>query len=447
LGLFAQTSWRLLPRLTFDLGLRYDVESSEHLVAGTAAMARVLAGLALRRSPPLDRNNLQPRLGFAWQALASGKLTVRGSYGLFYDRLLNLSTYLSAVGDGVQMTRVILPGAAAAAVFQSPAQKLLVYPGGDPPSGLIAFSAGWRLGNSHQANLLLSSQLKPGLTLDAGYIWVRGAHLPRSRDVNPTDSSRAAAFLSAGNSMAGLLRHNFFRPNAAVSEAMAFESSAASAYHGMRLALRGAVTPNLTLSASYTLSKAIDDAEEIFPHTRAQDMRDFRSERGLALYDQRHRFVCAAICRLGRPGTDRGLRNGWSVSPHLELGSGRPVNVVLGADNNLDQEPGSDRPDLVPFGTPGSFATPFGSFAQPALGVPGNLGRNAFTGPGYASLNLRLQRKLRIADAVECEFIAEAFNLSNRINVRTVNPNYQQAGEPLSAFDSRQIQLALRLRF
>jgi len=81
------------------------------------------------------------------------------------------------------------------------------------------------------------------------------------------------------------------------------------------------------------------------------------------------------------------------------------------------------------------------------LGVPGNLGRNAFTGPGYASLNLRLQRKLRIADAVECEFIAEAFNLSNRINVRTVNPNYQQAGEPLSAFDSRQIQLALRLRF
>jgi len=447
LGFFAQDSWRLRPRLTLDLGFRYDVERSDELAAGSAAMEQTFARLSLRRSPPVDRNNFQPRMGFAWQALASGKLTLRGSYGLFYDRLLNLASYLSAVGDGVQMTRVILPGAAAAAVFQSPAQKLPSYPGGDPPTGLIAFSTAWGLGTTQQANLLLSSQLKRGLTLDAGYVWVRGAHLPRSRDVNPTDSGRAAAFLAAGNSMAALLRQNFFRPVSEVSEAMAFEDSAASTYHGLRLALRGAVASNLTLNASYSFSKAIDDAEEIFPHTRAQDMRDFHSERGLALYDQRQRFVLAAIYRPGRPGTARGLLNGWTVSPYLELGSGRPVNVLLGTDNNLDQEPGSDRPNSVPSGTPGSFATRFGSFAQPIAGVPGNLGRNAFTGPGYASLNLRFQREVRITEAVACEFIAEAFNLSNRTNVKTVNPNYQRAGEPLSTFDPRQIQLAVRLRF
>jgi hypothetical protein len=247
-----------------------------------------------------------------------------------------------------------------------------------------------------------------------------------------------------GNTQPALLRLDFFRPVAEVSEAVAFEGSAASTYDGLRLALRGNLTSALTLKASYTFAKAIDDAEEIFPHTRAQDMRDFRSERGLALYDQRQRFVLAAIYRLR---TAWQALNSWSAAPYLDLGSGRPVNVLLGTDSNLDQEPGSDRPDVVPAGIPNSFATRFGSFAVPALGVPGNLGRNAFVGPGYASVNLRLQRDIRVAESLDCQFIVEAFNLFNRANVKSVNPNYQRAGEPLSAFDPRQIQVALRIRF
>ncbi|MGQ9918602.1 MAG: hypothetical protein ACUVS7_14410 [Bryobacteraceae bacterium] len=95
----------------------------------------------------------------------------------------------------------------------------------------------------------------------------------------------------------------------------------------------------------------------------------------------------------------------------------------------------------------GSFATRFGSFAVPALGFDGNLGRNAFVGLGYAAFNLRLQRDFRVAEPVECQFIMEAFNLFNRRNVRAVNPNFQRGGEPLSAFGPRQVQLAVRLRF
>ena len=95
---------------------------------------------------------------------------MRASYGIFHDRLLNLATYLSAAGDGVQMTRVILPGASAAAVFRSPAQKLAAYPGGNPPTGLIAFSEGWGGGYTRQSNFVLSSQVRPSLTLDAAYV-------------------------------------------------------------------------------------------------------------------------------------------------------------------------------------------------------------------------------------------------------------------------------------
>lgn len=451
LGLFAQDSWRALPRLTLDFGLRYDLERTDALMPGSQPMQQVFSALSLRRSPPLDSDNVQPRVGFAYQALADGKLTVRASYGLFYDRLLNLATYLAAVGDGAQMTRIILPGAAAAAVFQSDAQKLSAQSGAALRSGLVAFSTGWGMGNTQQANFMISSQLRPGLTLDAGYVWVKGTHLPRSRDFNPTDSGRAAAFLAAGRTPAELLAMNYFRPVAEVSETMVFEGSACSSYNGLRLALRGRLGASLTLNGSYAFSKAIDDAEEIFPHTRAQDMRNFRAEKGLSLFDQRQRFVLAAVYQRRSPGPAKNfsswLLKDWLLSPYLELASGRPVNVLLGLDNNLDQEPGSDRPDAVPAGTAGSLETRFGWFRVPAAGTPGNLGRNAFTSPGYASFNLRLQRTVPFSRSLQCELVAEAFNLCNRTNVRAVNPNYLKAGEPLSAFDPRQIQFGLRLRF
>jgi hypothetical protein len=451
IGAFAQDSWRASPRFTVDFGLRYDVESAESVSPSDTSLQPLFQRLGLRRSPPTDWNNLQPRLGFGYQILEEGRLTLRGSYGIYYDRLLNLATYLARVGDGGQMTRVILPGGAATAVFQSPSQKLAAYAGGEPPTGLISFSSLWELGYSQQGNLVLSSQVKPGLVLDASYVWLKGTHLPRSRDFNPPDSARAATFLLAGNLQSELLRQNFFRPAAEVSETMAFEGSANSVYHGVRLSLRGQVTGSLAVNASYTFSKAIDDAEEIFPHTRAQDMRNFRAERGLALYDQRHRFVFAGTYDVGKalpPHSPAGaLLNDWSVAPMFEAGSGRPGNVLLGFDNNLDQDPGSDRPDPVSPDSPGSVRTRYGFFAVPPLGQPGSLGRNAFVGPGFAAVSLRFKKDISVTESVICEFIAEGFNLLNRTNVRTVNPNYTRAGEPLSAFDPRQIQFGIRFRF
>jgi outer membrane receptor protein involved in Fe transport len=81
-GLFAQDSWRLQPRLTLDFGVRYDAKKTDTLNPGFQSLQPVFAVLSLRRSPPVDRNNIQPRLGFAYQALLDGHLTVRGSYGM-----------------------------------------------------------------------------------------------------------------------------------------------------------------------------------------------------------------------------------------------------------------------------------------------------------------------------------------------------------------------------
>jgi hypothetical protein len=437
-GVFLQDTWHAGARLSLELGVRYDVERVPPEKPADSAWEATFRRLGIRRSPATDWNNVQPRIGFNYRLSSSGRFAIRGSYGLFYDRLLGLPAYLAKVGDGSQITRSILTGEAATAVFRLPDQRLPSRPASGPPTGLIAFDSHWRLGYTQQANLTLAAELRRDLTLDAGYVLVRGVGLPRSRDFNAPDAQRGAKFLAAGHSLAQLLAENYFRPESRVSEVMGFEPSARSVYHGLRLNLRGGLTPRWLLQASYAFSRALDDAEEMFPHTRAQNMLDFRSERGPALYDQRHRLVVSSIWEpLGR----------WSIAPIFEASSGRPVNVLLGFDNNLDQFPASDRPDVAGAGAAGAVLTKYGAFTVPAPGVSGNLGRNAFFGPGYVSLNLRLQRRLEVKDQFSAEVTIEGFNILNRVNVRTVNPNYEHAGEPLSAFDPRQIQVGLRFRF
>jgi len=99
IGAFLQDSWRVRPALNLEFGLRYDVERVPHRRPSAAAPRTVYNRLAIQRTPPTDRNNLQPRIGFGYQ-VAGGAALIRGSYGLFYDRLPLLAAYLARVGDG-----------------------------------------------------------------------------------------------------------------------------------------------------------------------------------------------------------------------------------------------------------------------------------------------------------------------------------------------------------
>lgn len=101
-------------------------------------------------------------------------------------------------------------------------------------------------------------------------------------------------------------------------------------------------------SASYTWSKAIDDTDDIFPLTRAQDQTNFGAERGLSLFDQRHRVVSSLNWQTHVSDEAWGkIIGNWNLSGIVEVASGRPYNVILGYDNNLDQFSSSDRPDII----------------------------------------------------------------------------------------------------
>jgi hypothetical protein len=160
---------------------------------------------------------------------------------------------------------------------------------------------------------------------------------------------------------------------------------------------------------------------------QANDQLNLRAERALSSFDQRHKVV--AFASIESPGK-------LTVTPIFRANSGRPFNLIVGSDVNEDFHATTDRPPFA--------------------------GRNTGKGPGFWTVDLRLTRPVSIGDSARIEFIAEAFNLFNRLNFRSVNntvgliaPPFDLKGrrdvspsEPLgftSAFDPRQIQLGARL--
>nr|MDQ3746155.1 hypothetical protein [Acidobacteriota bacterium] len=196
-----------------------------------------------------------------------------------------------------------------------------------------------------------------------------------------------------------------------------------------------------------------------------QDNRNFRAERADSLFDQRHRFVFSGVLTSpeswrGADGLHRFLSD-FVVAPILEISSGRPFNILTGVDTNNDQSNQTDRPAVLSDGTlcvPGTTGcTPVvvnGQFAT------GSLGRNLGITHRYASLDLRLTRKVRLGERFNLDIIAEGFNLFNRFNEAAASPLFtdvnafaQRNGSghyfsrPTAAFDPRQFQFGLRLNF
>ena len=210
--------------------------------------------------------------------------------------------------------------------------------------------------------------------------------------------------------------------------------------------------------AAYTWAKSIDDVsaflgsagDQSFP----QNSRDFRAERGLSNFDQRHRLVVSL--QYATPFR-HWLTGGWRAYGITTFAGGRPLTPQLSQDNsntgNTGGIFGSDRPHLLAnpaVGTPG----PEQFFARSAFAIPapltfGDAGRNILTGPGTTSLDFALVRSLRLSENVTADLRAEVFNLTNRANFdlpeRTLDlPTF---GRIFSAGQARQLQVGLRLSF
>ena len=406
-GFYAQDEWKASSRLTFNLGLRYDLQ--------------------FLRSIATETGNVSPRAGFAWTPFAGRKTVIRGSYGLFYDRiplraLANALLSANNTTDPANLSQISIslsPGQAGAPVFPNILGSLTL-----PPGVLFNFSTmdpRMRHAYSEQGSLEIERQLGAHSTLSAGYQHVRGLHLIISVNQNVPSCTAAGT-------------NNGCRPNPNYGNDSQYSSLADSHYDGLHVSFLQRPAGWGSYRVSYTWSKALDNVGEFFfsaPINNFNIWQDY----GRSDDDQRHRLVfdgnIHSPLSAGKTVWER-ISHGFQLSTMLQYYSALPFNITTGAN------------------------TIQGTGARPTInGV--FINRNA--GSGFDALNLsaRLSRGFQMSERLRLEALAEGFNLTNHLNGVTLNGVFGTGAyptNPLPTFrqitavnDSRSLQLALRLRF
>jgi hypothetical protein len=253
-------------------------------------------------------------------------------------------------------------------------------------------------------------------------------------------------------------------------------SDASSWYNALTVNVQKRVSRGFELLSSYTWSHSIDNGTDLQSTLEPQDSRFANLEKSNSVNDQRHRWVTSAVFQTA-PG--KGGDNIWkhfignfTLAPIIELSSGRPFNVITGTDTRLDLGASQARPSVASSGGTTSTFIPGVHFVPadvclanngstfsvppftPPFGCNGSLGRNAFVGPGFFQVDLRLSKQIPFGERLKLDLIADGFNLFNRTNIAAVNQLCDPtagstclAGQPTAAYDARQFQFALKLRW
>lgn len=254
-------------------------------------------------------------------------------------------------------------------------------------------------------------------------------------------------------------------------------SNGNSWYNAVTVNVSKRFTKGFEILSSYTFSHSTDDSTDLQSTLEPEDSRFPQFERSRSDNDQRHRWVTSAVFQT--PSASQGqnffrhLGGDITVSPIVEVSSGRPYNVITGEDTRLDLGASQARPSVVN-GTGGTTTSPYipgvsfavanvcltnadtaftvPGFTTAGAGCVGNLSRNAFTMPGWFSWDMRLSKRIPLGEHLKLDLIADGFNLFNRTNITAVNQLCDpsagttcSAGQPSAAADARQFQFALRM--
>ncbi len=248
-------------------------------------------------------------------------------------------------------------------------------------------------------------------------------------------------------------------------------SNGSSVYHGLTANLRKRFTQHYEFLASYTWSHAIDDSTDLQATLTPQDSYIPGADRSSSTFDQRHRFVFSGVYQSGKlsgGGFAKKFFSNWTFAPQIEVGAGRPFNLLTGNEDNLQFSPLTVRPNTFVNATCTALGnapvqsqySPTGVLQEPCIAewngqigrsglasLDGNLGRNAGITPWTIFNDVRFAKRIAFGERFNMDFIADMFNIANRYNVAAVNPLFTLAGQATAAYDPRQFQFALKLNW
>jgi len=473
---FVQDDWKVAPRLSLNLGLRWEPYlpfldltnkfsqvriGKQSVVFPTAPVGFVFPG-----DPGVPRATIEnrlwdfgPRFGFAIDPFGDGKTSVRGGYGFFYSQIRQQAHNQISTNQPFSLKLTI----------NNPPQGLdnpyaetgNPFPFSPPrtaeekaryvfltPMAVTQWNHDFRNAVVQQWNFNLQRQLRETYIVTAAYVGSKGNHLFMANEMNP------AIFGAPGRTLDQ--RRPLFPTFASVSDQ---SSQGNSIYHSLQFSLNKRLSKGFTVLSNYTWSKLIDDASG--DGDAPSNPFNIRNEKGLSDFDLTHRFVTSFVWELprlsGRGRLVRSVFGWWETNGIVTLESGRPFTVVSGRDNSTSGV-NQDRADLI--GNPGlDTGRPRGqvvleyfnhaAFAQNAAGTFGNSGRNILRDPGVATVDFGVIKNIPVSETNRIQFRAELFNLFNRVNLGTPNAN-QSAGNftrITTAGPPRVIQLALKYVF
>lgn len=411
-GFFVQDDWRATPKLTLNLGLRYDYQSIAQPPIQNPNTALLAAGFDTSFRPS-DKNNFAPRFGLSYAF--NEKTVVRGGYGIYYGRTPAILTGTAHSQNGIQVVAIDINCTTSPALCPLFPSVFTAPPTGATlaPVNLYLFSQDYKQPFTHQARFQFEREVFKNTTFSAQYTMFRGDDLTRTRNANLAAPVPATypVFSSTGVATGETVTVQRFsnpRPIPAFQRISLFESTAKSFYQGLTLELNRRLANRWQFNMSYTLSKAKDDKPDqtsVVPGGGddakiAENQFDLSGEYGRSDLDVRHRFIFSPVYETGTFKWSenkfvRALLSDYVFTGIFSAQSGFAYSALISGDPNADGITSTDR-------------------------VPGTR-RNEFSTPAFWILDLRVGRTIRFGERYRLTLLAEGFNVFNRSNVQTVN--------------------------
>jgi hypothetical protein len=405
---YVQDDWKVTPRFTLNIGLRYDVDigyvDNENQENNRAVrLLKIIGSPFGSRVAEDDTNNFAPRLGFAWDVRGNGSSVIRGGYGIYYDQsFLNVPLFAVQLANPEIYALIIddspnLSLASPAPPFPRP---LTNPPIGFPVNGRL-IDPDYESPYTQQFNIGYAMELGRNMAIDFDYVHILGLHEFTQLDINPRIGPLINAQRTDPNPPRLLDPAFAANRNAIIAEfgqAVPFtrirvaQSDGRSRYDAFTIAFKRRYANKFLFNAHYTLAKSQGwfGGAQSFQLTAQNQFNKFDplADFGPTGEDERHRFVVSGVFDLPW---------GFQVSPIVQLASARPFSVIPGAIdinrdgvvNDRESRDGNDQNKLPP---------------------------NTERGDDFKQVNVRVAKFINFSENVKLGLFFEAFNLFNTGN-------------------------------